>query len=233
MTRIHLLLLGALLLPASAGANGDYETIHQYSVEFACGENLGGNPGVVPGLYATVVNVHNAGPDAVQARARVSLTVPGSDTSDKLMVEFAPQQSRQLDCGDIVSRFVFATPYTAEDLLEGYLLIQSTSELVVNARYTATGETGEVSVDVERVAGTLTRREIEGGERSVEICHVPPGNPGNAHEITVGESAVPAHLDHGDYEGACLEDEAEVEEEEEEENVGSSGSGYLPWWMNR
>jgi len=37
----------------------------------------------------------------------------------------------------------------------------------------------------------------------VTICHVPPGNDGNRHTIRVGESAVPAHIDHGDYPGAC------------------------------
>jgi len=37
----------------------------------------------------------------------------------------------------------------------------------------------------------------------VTICHIPPGNPANAHSITVGSAAVPAHLAHGDTEGAC------------------------------
>lgn len=38
----------------------------------------------------------------------------------------------------------------------------------------------------------------------VTICHIPPGNPGNAHTITVGAPAVRAHLGHGDYvEGSC------------------------------
>ena len=40
-------------------------------------------------------------------------------------------------------------------------------------------------------------------EAKVEICHIPPGNPGNRHTISVGGSAVPAHLRHGDYEGPC------------------------------
>ena len=38
----------------------------------------------------------------------------------------------------------------------------------------------------------------------VTVCHIPPGNPGNAHAIEVGESSVAAHLDHGDTLGPCV-----------------------------
>jgi hypothetical protein len=38
----------------------------------------------------------------------------------------------------------------------------------------------------------------------VTICHIPPGNPDNAHEITVGYFASLAHIAlHGDREGSC------------------------------
>ncbi len=37
----------------------------------------------------------------------------------------------------------------------------------------------------------------------VTICHLPPGNPGNARTLVVGESSVPAHLSHGDELGPC------------------------------
>ncbi len=37
----------------------------------------------------------------------------------------------------------------------------------------------------------------------VTICHIPPGNPANAHTITISVNALPAHLAHGDYVGSC------------------------------
>ena len=42
------------------------------------------------------------------------------------------------------------------------------------------------------------------GVDQVVICHIPPGNPGNEHTITVGEPAVDAHVDnHDDTVGPC------------------------------
>lgn len=38
----------------------------------------------------------------------------------------------------------------------------------------------------------------------VQICHLPPGNLANFHTITVSESALPAHLAHGDLAGSCF-----------------------------
>ena len=41
-------------------------------------------------------------------------------------------------------------------------------------------------------------------DHKVTICHFPPGNPENFHEISVDWSAVPAHvLLHGDQVGGC------------------------------
>jgi len=40
-------------------------------------------------------------------------------------------------------------------------------------------------------------------KHKVLVCHIPQGNMENAHEIWIAESAVPAHLDHGDLLGAC------------------------------
>lgn len=32
----------------------------------------------------------------------------------------------------------------------------------------------------------------------ITICHVPPGNPDNCHEITISMNALQTHLNHGD-----------------------------------
>lgn len=39
--------------------------------------------------------------------------------------------------------------------------------------------------------------------QKITICHLPPGNPGNAHAITVDVHAWPAHEAHGDTMGTC------------------------------
>ena len=51
----------------------------------------------------------------------------------------------------------------------------------------------------------LVNGAMSQGERKVTICHVPPGNPENAHSITIGEPAVAHHLANhpGDSIGEC------------------------------
>lgn len=40
-------------------------------------------------------------------------------------------------------------------------------------------------------------------DAKVDVCHIPPGNPENAHTITISENALAAHLEHGDRLGPC------------------------------
>lgn len=42
------------------------------------------------------------------------------------------------------------------------------------------------------------------GNNKVTVCHIPPGNPENAHDICINKNAVESHLDHGDYLGPCF-----------------------------
>ena len=49
----------------------------------------------------------------------------------------------------------------------------------------------------------------------VTVCHVPPGNPENFHDITISENALQAHLNHGDFVGSCAENCATVCDDED------------------
>ena len=40
--------------------------------------------------------------------------------------------------------------------------------------------------------------------KKTTVCHIPPGNPANAHSITVSVNALAAHLGHGDSIGQCV-----------------------------
>jgi len=52
---------------------------------------------------------------------------------------------------------------------------------------------------------TITPIDVRCGNNNdkVRVCHMPPGNPSNMHEICISPNAVQAHLDHGDNLGAC------------------------------
>jgi hypothetical protein len=51
-------------------------------------------------------------------------------------------------------------------------------------------------------------KKAEDGKKKVTLCHRPPGNPKNAHTISVGEPASAAHLRHGDQLGPCPSEDA-------------------------
>jgi hypothetical protein len=59
----------------------------------------------------------------------------------------------------------------------------------------------------------------------VTICHIPPGNPANAHTIDVGAPAVRAHLAHGDYCGPCHGSDGGAPEPNPSGDAGMPGGG--------
>lgn len=72
------------------------------------------------------------------------------------------------------------------------------------------GGCGGGTLEDESSDPTLRGEELNGGAASrgnsgqITICHVPPGNPANAHTLVVGGPAWNGHRNHrGDYLGAC------------------------------
>jgi len=49
-------------------------------------------------------------------------------------------------------------------------------------------------------------------DKKFKICHIPQGNPENAHTITISKSAWDAHKEHGDHKGECNDDQDDGED---------------------
>ena len=85
------------------------------------------------------------------------------------------------------------------------------------------------------VSGTFTSRQDHvracrpNEVKKTTICHIPPGNPANAHTICVGNAAVPAHVaNHGDPVGAPCPNETPCQPPPPTTGSGGSGGGDQP-----
>lgn len=59
-----------------------------------------------------------------------------------------------------------------------------------------------VALAISFIFISSTTEKQDKGEK-ITICHIPPGNPENAHTIRVSINALEAHLNHGDTIGSC------------------------------
>jgi hypothetical protein len=162
------LVLLAWLVPAVAGAQGNPNQTgsqaaslakFQYSAKFVCGVNDQDPRRVVPGWYATAVNVHNPTNKQISFRKKIALTYPPAEqrpgkVSQYIVDNLGPDEALAVDCEEIPIEFFGAA---AGPYVKGYLVIESKTSLDVTAVYTA-GTLGDAagipsvrSIDVERV----------------------------------------------------------------------------------
>ncbi len=57
--------------------------------------------------------------------------------------------------------------------------------------------------EVEDLQTETNAAALRAGQAKVELCHLPPGSPDQAHTIAVGAPAVETHFAHGDFLGSC------------------------------
>jgi hypothetical protein len=128
----------------------------QYAVKFICTSNIPDTSqtttSLLPGSYATVVNIHN--PNSKPARFRMKLAVSTSTEIDPPLISnfinetLKPDQATKVDCsriGEFKLRLIHG--------FEGFLVIESTLSLDVVAVYTAAnkGSGGVETMDVEYI----------------------------------------------------------------------------------
>jgi len=118
-----------------------------------------------------------------------------------------------LECGTLTSNVSAGLPPYSITWSNG----ETTQSIVVcdtmTTSYvvTVTDQNGCTAVDTFLV----TVQDVRCGNNlnKVVVCHVPPGNPANEHNICISENAVQAHLNHGCYVGLC-NSVLSIEEEE-------------------
>lgn len=130
----------------------------QYAAQFTCGANPQATARVLPGQYATSVNIHNSKESPVVFRKRIALTFPPpaqepGRVSDPIEEKLGPMEALKVACDEIPSQFFPGVP-DFPPYVHGFLIIESSRKLNVTAVYT-TGTAGAVqSIDVEEVKGS-------------------------------------------------------------------------------
>lgn len=128
-----------LVLPTPVHAD-DFR--FQYAAKFLCTANIPGTSGtptsVVPGTYQTVISIHN--PQKEEAQFRKKIVLVSREASTFIKVQLRPDEAVQVDCTAIRSDFGPPPVHGSE----GFLVVESTLSLDVNAVHTAAKNGGEV-----------------------------------------------------------------------------------------
>ena len=118
----------------------DFDPEFMYAAKFVCGFNPESTERILPGLYATAINIHNPSDGPVMFSKKIALTFPPAaqepgPVSEAIWHALGPDQALEVDCGEIPSEFfpgVQFPPY-----VKGFLVVKSDRSLNVTAVYTA------------------------------------------------------------------------------------------------
>jgi len=84
---------------------------------------------------------------------------------------------------------------------------------------------GNKNQNTDKEASTGTQSKDEKKEEQVTICHQPPGKPEERKTLTVPQSAVKGHLDHGDVTGECKTEKKDDNNKGKDNKSGKDGGG--------
>lgn len=143
---------------------------YEYAAKFVCGDDP--QPAyvrVVPGFYATAINIHNPNSRRTQLRSKVALTFPPAENepgeiSDFLEHKLASDQALEIDCEEIFGTSQSDSAYFPgrrpglgfPSYIKGFVIIQSTRSLDVTGVYTVAEGTAGTNltprgIDVEQI----------------------------------------------------------------------------------
>ncbi len=136
----------------------------QYSAKVVCGSQPDPENGrLVPGRYATTVNIHNPGGNEALVFKKLALAFPPVEQRPGRIHEIGEDtlgydQAVKTDCADLELNALGGAPPEGETYYEGWVVVQSTEQLDVTAVYSAAtlgpegNVTGAHSIDVEQIS---------------------------------------------------------------------------------
>jgi hypothetical protein len=143
MTRLSILLAVLSLAPAGVAQHLPF----QYAAKFVCGKP--NSRVVAPGMYFTVVNVHNPGREETGFLKKFAVAFPGQKpgpVTKLIEAKLGSDEAFAIECREIMERT------RSSGFVEGFVIFESKVELDVVAVYTVSGSGGQVqTMELERV----------------------------------------------------------------------------------
>ncbi len=211
--RGHIYNLGTLESWSRLGikANADYSWFH---AEY---DSLSGDPHVITLRHGDPVPSAPAFSGQVPVTALLAPyaadgTIVLDDNEIIILVEFNSNlSSTAADFQDLIVHFTF-DPVPLQGVGDAYVQpstpAQTLCKTTVNGPVTVIEWWDDAGDELllGSIAGPCTHEELNPKDDSPEdtlVCHLPPGNPDNKHDLMVSQFALAAHLHHGDTLGSC------------------------------
>lgn len=127
----------------------------EYTISFVCGANPSGSlDRVLPGQYATLVNIYNPSNVTETVSLKVTLSFPPGglevgDISGFLNKNISTGRSIEVDC-DSIRNDIF-TGNISTTFFTGYLLVEATVAMDVTATYTVGSVDAVASVNIQKI----------------------------------------------------------------------------------
>ena len=183
------------------------------SLNNACGAvsyawSTGGSVATESGLGAGTVSVTATDGFGCSASASTTLTEPTPVVVDAGTDEIVYYGYGPLSCADLSGSATggcagYAYSWSSGDNTANATVCPSTT---TDYTLTVTDQNGCTGTDeVTICAVNVICYAGNSGNQKVELCHIPPGNPANAHDICIAGQAVADHLSHGCELGSCGE----------------------------
>ncbi len=155
----------------------------EYAAKFVCGDGSESDIPAVPGLYETIVNVHNFQSREMPFFKKLALAYPPREqTAGEIypigIDRLGTDETLKADCDDLRDR-LFDRQSPARGFFEGYLVVQTPRRLDVDSVYTAGGEAGVRSIHIEEVTERDLRTALSITKKA-DVLEVPLGEIGAA-----------------------------------------------------